>query len=310
MKKLGIILLCWLGCFSAGAQSPVVSTSVNKTTILIGEQLELTLRCSFAPEKYKAGLFEVPSKIEHFTIVSTGNPDTVGADGYVTLTQKWILTSFDSGRHTIPAFQVRVQQAGNQPSVTMYSDPVAIQVNFSPPDSVMPFHDIKPIIEAPEAKTNRWLWIGLIAVALMLAFAGIFWWLKKRRPKKVLANDTPVAPYEEAVNSLRQLKNEQLLQKGAMDEFHLRLTNIFRRYVARSYQKLALSMTTSDLLIFLSDRGGRDHISRWSNSLLLSDAVKFARFKPTISQSEEVFRETENIIHTLQQTQKMPKSDS
>ena len=85
------------------AQAPSLKTAVDKTHILIGEQLKYTVEATFPANTYQLTWFNVPDSFDHFEIVIRGKIDTVEKNGILTCRQTLILTSFDSGINVLPA---------------------------------------------------------------------------------------------------------------------------------------------------------------------------------------------------------------
>ena len=293
VKKFPLKIL-WIGLLIAGGwfsnlaygQIPVIKTSVDKNEILIGQQIRYRVEVSFPQNKYLLKWFSFPDKMNGFEVVSREEIDTSTNSGLNTFGQTMILTNFDSGRRYVPALVLEVLPQEEGKPFTMLTDSILVNVKHSPLDSIQPFHDIKSIIEVKD-EWEWWRWAIMIA-GIILLISGLAWIIKRMNKKKEATElpESKVPPYEEAIDSLEALEKEQLLEKGQVKEYHVRLSNIFKRYLSRKMKANKMHLTTDLLLIDLNTSGlDKDQMSVLANSLYLGNAVKFAQFIPPAYQS-------------------------
>ena len=108
---------------------------------------------------------------------------------------------------------------------------------------------------------------------------------KKKQDIDIFASK--LSPYEEAVKALAALDEEQLLNKHEDKEFHLRLSQIFKRYLSRKMNVNKMHLTTNDLLIEMTPLDvQKTSIANLANSLRMGNVVKFAQFIPSVTESE------------------------
>src|SRR5215212_4788891 len=148
-----IILLIISACISATlqAQQVNVKATVDRTTILIGEPIKLNLEAS-VPTGTAIKWFTTDT-IPHFEIVDPGKQDSAADAGGKIYKQQLIITSFDSGYWTIPAFVLR---SGRKRFKT---DTFNINVTFTPADTAQDYHDIKDIIKVDNPGNPYIPWI-------------------------------------------------------------------------------------------------------------------------------------------------------
>lgn len=286
----------WFGNM-AYCQTPVIKTSVDKNEILIGQQIHYRVEVSFPQNKYLLKWFSLPEKMNGFEVVSREKIDTSTHDGLNTFGQTMILTNFDSGRRFVPALILEVlpQEAGD--SFTMLSDSILVNVKHSPLDSIQPFHDIKSIIEVKD-EWAWWMWAIMIAGVILL-IGGLAWIIKRINKKKDVTAflESKVPPFEEAMQSLEALENEKLLENSQVKEFHVRLSNIFKRYLSRKLKANKMHFTTDQVLMEMDSTGlDKEQISTLANSLHLGNAVKFAQFVPPPAQSLDCMQQIKQRI--------------
>lgn len=300
MKRVLFFISFIVNIQLAFAQLPSLKTTVDKTQILIGEQLKYNVEASFPVNSYNVTWFSVPDSFNHFEVVIRGKIDTVENNGMLTCRQTLTLTSFDSGINTIPALAINFDPLIADTTLHLFTDSIPVNVSFSPMDSTKTFHDIKSIIEVKD-EIPLWVWGGAGALLILLIVL-IIYLIKyfKTRKKPVSLFQSKLSPIEEAMQSLSVLQKEQLLNKGDVKLFHTRLTDIFKRYVSRKMEKNILNLTSSDVLLLLNDTLlSKMDTSLVAGALRMTDAVKFAKYFPPPSESETAFINTKKIIEQI-----------
>ena len=294
------------------AQRPSVKTSVDKTNILIGEQLHYTVSTSMPDNTYRLSWFNMPDSFGHFQVVKENKIDSTYPNGNINFSQDVIITSFDSGRQVIPPLILNVETLQGDTSFDLATDSIPVNVSFSPMDSVKTFHDIKSIIEVK--KVWPWWWWALLVLGLVLLFFWIKFLIKFFRKKKGVPDffNAKLSPYDEAMKSLTALQNEQLLQNGEAKEYHTRLTDIFKRFISRKTNAYKMHLTSDEILMEVNDYGlKKDEVSTFANCLRMSNAVKFAKYIPPDRESEACLNKTKEIITQINTNlSKKTESDS
>ena len=120
---------------------------------MIGEPIHLVYQ-SEVPSGTAAGWFSIDS-IPHFEFIDKAKIDTISTSKGTIFKQAITITSFDSGRWTIPAMSVSI---GEKEYVT---DSLLISVAFSSFDPNKDYHDIKDIMEVEEQGVEYITWIVL-----------------------------------------------------------------------------------------------------------------------------------------------------
>ncbi|MDQ6844233.1 MAG: BatD family protein [Bacteroidota bacterium] len=296
--------------FSAGifcvqnisAQLPQVKTSVDKNNILIGEQIQYKVESSMPDNSYRLTWFSIPDSFGHFVVVSKSKIDSSFVNGTIRFSQVLTLTSFDSGRAAIPSLSLTAEPLNADSSYNLLTDTIPINISYSPLDSVKTFHDIKNIIEVKK-ELPWWIWLLLSIAFLIIIFLVIFL-IKVFRKKQNIPDliKAKLTPYDEAMQALTDLDKQQLLQKNEPDnyrvkEYHTRLSEIFKRYITRKTNTYKLHLTSDEILMELGGYGiEKDQLSAFANSIRMSNAVKFAKYIPPQSESENCLHQTKEMI--------------
>ena len=286
------------------AQLPTVKTSVDKTKILIGERINYHVETSMPDNTYRLTWFSVPDSFGNFVPIIRNKIDTVFSNGTWNFSQEIVMTSFDSGRQVIPPLTLNASRLDSDSSFNINTDSIAIDVTYSPTDSIMPFHDIKNIIEVKKS-VSYWIWI-LVGVAILLIIIWIVFLRKFFKKKKdITIFESKLSPYDEAMKSLNDLEKENLIDQNKVKEYYTRLTDIFKRYLSRKTNTYQLHLTSDEVLIEL---GGLDiskqQISEFANVLRMSNVVKFAKYIPPTYENEKAFSQTKEMITAINNIKK------
>lgn len=302
IKLLNVI--CFI-CFAFFAQNtfgqlPVVKVTIDKTSILIGEQIHYRVQSSMPDNTYKITWFSVADSIGTFVIVAKDKTDTSINSGNINFSQQLILTNFDSGRQVIPSLSLIASDLHSDSSFTIYTDTVPVNVSYSPIDSIQPFHDIKTIIEIKNS-WPWWYWAILVSAILLLMFM-IFVIIKRLKKKKenVSLFENKLSPFEEAMESFSLLQQEDLVNKNKIKEFHSRLSDIFKRYYSRLTNSYKLHLTTDEILVDLKGYDlPQDQLTAFAAALRMGNAVKFAQYIPPAFENDNSFNSIKEIIVSL-----------
>jgi LPXTG-motif cell wall-anchored protein len=263
-----------------------IKATVDKSRILIGEPLQLTIEARLSPESVIS--FVSIDSISHFELLDKPIIDTVSENGSTIIKGIYKITSFDSGHWVIPSFIL---------SQKVKTDTIPVDVVFSDFDPNKDYHDIKDIIEVAPEKKKQWWWF--IAGGVLLLAAVAVYLLRKKKPAPVISTKAEIDPYKEAMQQLEQLQKE----KPEAKQYHSRLTDIFRLYVFRKKGILSLQKTTADLVLQLKDLNfSKEQFDKLSQALRLSDFVKFAKYAPTQEDDKKVFEDILNTIKIIEQS--------
>jgi len=283
-----LVVLSVLLSLAAYAQPVAVRAYTDKSRVLLGEPLWLTLEVKTL-NGAKVPAFKVDS-LPHFEFIVKDSSKVLQKGDTTIYHQYYQLTSFDSGRWVIPQFTLRPFVKTSSILVN-----VVFTENFDPKQ---PYHDVQEIKDVPykiDAGVERWWY--LIAATLILLVLLIYWVTqpKKVRPEtKIVADGTA---YRKAIQSLQELK-----QRGPdKKRFYAQLVEIFRTYILERTGISSLQQTTGDLVEKIKPlMADEARYSSLSQVLYLCDFVKFAKYDPDDNEAASAFEVVEDAIHYIE----------
>ncbi len=287
------IICCSL--FSLSTQAQVAASArVDKQNILIGDQIKLELQITYPQGQNLIAINDADLKaVEELEVITASRVDTISRDPQYLLQQNFVITSFDSGYHYIPPFEILFQATGGID--TTRTNPIPIEVRTIPIDEQSELANIKPIIEEP-TKFSDFL-PYLIGGAVLTILALIIWGLRQRRSKIGPPPPPPIPPHELAVQRLKDLDQKQLWQNGNIKSFQSELTYILRDYLEGRYQLPALESTTGEIDRSMKKLGD---LGEWREELIqllhTADLVKFAKSIPPLETHQQAMDTVERFV--------------
>lgn len=292
MKKPFVLFLFVLWCGAAVAQKGVTAAaSVDKTSILIGEPLQLTLEVTFS--KPHAFAFSTLDSLPHFEVLNRSKIDTQATSGQTIVKQIITLTSWDSGAWRIPALSPATVKG-------VATKPIIINVTFTAASPNQEYHDIKDIIEVQKPPRKTWYWY-LVGAVLLLLFVLLLFPKKKKEtvPEAAVAKESA---YKIALKELDALKNKPGLDDKA---YFTDLIQVFRTYLQHGKGIHSFQQTTDDLSRQLQAL----HLpyadfKKLVHTLQLSDFAKFAQYNAVPGEREQAWEEIRKSIMAIEPVQK------
>jgi hypothetical protein len=263
------------------SHAQVIKVAVDTNAILIGEPIHLQVKGTFPLPNSSLPVIDT---IPHFEIMEKSKVDSLLMHDSVQLTQTYTITSWDSGKWTLPQF------FPNNTSIT-------IAVGYTPFDVNQPYNDIKDIVDVKKPEKSNWIWYVIGALLVLVLF--LLFFPPGKKPAEAPKYDKNA--YRKAMDELNTLKSEQVAEKD-VKEYYTRLTSIFRTYMANRWGIESYSKTTGDLAIQLQEiKMHPDDYKLLVQVLRLSDLVKFAKFHPLAADNDKSFNIISGSITTIEQ---------
>ena len=302
MKKLilSISLLILIIASSAG-QEVKISSAFDSTKIFIGDQIKFIVTID-QPSNLKLSLPVFRDTLcKNIEIISGPRIDTTkGQSGRIKIIQKYLITSFDSGRYQVkPVFAENKNEGGMKRFYSDYSILEVMRVKIAPQDTTAKIFDIIKPYKAPVTLGEILPWLLVAALLGAIVWAAIRYLPKLRKSEAETNVFIPSDPaHIIAFRELERLKSEELWQKGETKKYYTELTEILRQYLENRFRVYSLELTTAETLEALVKTGFRKNGSYNDLKTVLTgaDLVKFAKYNPVASENESHFQTSWNFV--------------
>ena len=308
MRTVFVVLAClWMSVLSLSAQT-VIKATIDTTNILIGQQTKIHLEIAAnknQPLQIPVITDTLMTGVEVLEISKIDTAD-IGNDR-VQMKYDYLITAFDSAVYLLPPFRAI---SGTD---TAYSAELALKVSTLPVDTVSKqFYDIKGV-RVPPFVLMDYLPMILLIVAILaliaLAIFIIYRVIKKKSLVPFKKEEPYVPPHIRAMRELDTIKEEKLWQGGKIKEYHSEITDTLRKYIGERFGIGAMEMTSGEILAdiqnFKEADGTYDNLKQ---ILLLSDYVKFAKYKPLPDENESSMRNAYQFVDSTKKEEKPEES--
>lgn len=296
-KRLLLTLFVIL-CTTIGAQAQIsVEAKLDTANILIGEQVQLRVKCSMpAGQQADWPYFQPKQQLtKGVEVVNNGRIDTIKLnDGKrIELTRCYTITSFDSALYAIPPIVVKV----NGKEYASHGN-LGFKVSTLAVDTVHidKFNGPHGVVDLP----FEWSWrITLMALAAILAALGaIILFIRMSDPRLITRRVVIMPPVPAHISALTQI--EHIRQKPANDpkEYYTALTDTLRSYLEQRFGFNALEMTTAEIIDELCASDNQEAMAELKEVLIQADLVKFAKHRTSLSEQDRSLVLALNYVQT------------
>ncbi len=293
------IALAALSSFRADAQE-LVSTTVSKDTILIGDQVEWKSLMK-VPKGMTASIdpmegYVVPGVelLGEFTI------DTVKKyKDYFEVEARGLITSFDSGSYKLPGLVVYFTE-NEQIVDTLRLQELDFEVTTIPIDTATyEMYDIRPQFDYPVtfAEVAPWAAGGLALIAIVVAL--IYYFRRRAAGKSAFAPSKPKDPaHIVALRKLEEIRGSKLWQEGKEKQFYTEVTDTLRVYIEERFGIKTMERTSAEILEDLSkmDMTVADY-ELLKDLFGTADLVKFAKYVATQEENENAIPNSVRFVN-------------
>ena len=301
------LVLLLLGAFFTSKQAfaqeeSLITTAIDTTGILIGEEIKYTVTAEV--DQTATVLFPEGQTFSPMEMIESYDVDTAFAKSRMTLVKKYGLTQWDSGSYKIPRQRILV---GGKPFET---DSFRVEVANVVLDTInQGLYDIKPTIDVPKNYGRLLLRILAWLLPILLAIGAFLYWLLRRHKRKK-EEDRYVAPFEQALATLKALDESALIENSQYKAYYTTLTDAIRKYYDEKVYDRALESTTDELIERLHAEKESGHIKfntetikQLKDVFKRADLVKFARITPPEGKAladriavEQIVKETKEVL--------------
>ncbi len=166
-------------------------------------------------------------------------------------------------------------------------------------------------LQPVELPRNRLIWY--LAAGLTALAAVVIVMLVRRRHRRQREEHVVVIPaHEWAQRELAALVAENLTNKGRIQEFYYRISDIVRGYVERRFHLAAPEMTTEEFLEAATEdhRIGQINTNELSRFLDACDLVKYAGQKPRPDESDYLLKAAGGFVERTRERDGSPIAES
>jgi hypothetical protein len=271
----------------SSAAAGAIAIEVTPKEATVGDPIGVRLSVDL-PAGAEAAPLPPGTEMGPFTVLSGGWRQEDAAGGR----KRWIwsgaVAAYETGKLTLPPISVRAKEAGGE--TELRTEPLELTIKSVLPapsagDKAPEPADLKAPASIPPDFTV--LKRALMIVGLLLAIAGLAWWLHKRYASRLARVEAPedpfrrVPPHVWVYEELKRLLDRRLAEEGKIDVFFAELSHIMKKYLGGRYRVDLLERTTEEVVPILSQAGAPREPARAARSLLeRCDLVKFARAWP------------------------------
>jgi hypothetical protein len=292
-----------LSLWPAGFLFAQVKATVDKQSILIGEPIHLMLEATVNGNSTLT--WPALDSLPHFDFVEKHPVDSTISPGSRYYRQYLTVTSFDSGMWSIPRLPFITGKR------TLLTDSIPIRIGYTKIDPSKDYHDIKDIVEVPNAFARWFGWI-IAGIALVSVALVVFLVRKKKLLKVLIPRFIPrLSPYEEAIRQLDELAAKRLVEDGAVKTYYSRLGEILRIYLCRRMGIASLSETSEELIAQIRRLSLlQQQLTDLAEALRMSDFVKFAKYQPDLVDSVSHYQIIRAAIQEIEELNNKVEADA
>ncbi len=295
-------LVLWGALTGARAQAgdaPVsISSSVDKSRVTIGDLITYTVSVVH-DEDVTVEMPGLGANLGGFEIRDYETAEPKKKDGMIVTEVDYTISTFFTGEFEIPPLTITYYTAEDSTAFHLSSEPIHIVVESVKPSEAGDIRDIKPPVEIAR---NLWAlirWFVLGGGIVLLVLVAYIVYRRKKQGKGLLPSKPEVKrpPHEVAYEALDRLKASDILEKGEIKTFYIRVSEIIRQYIEGRYFIVAMEMTTTEVLDGLENADvSPEEFGLFRTFLDRCDLVKFAKVIPTAQENEEIMTIATNIV--------------
>ncbi|WP_211833422.1 hypothetical protein [Porphyromonas levii] len=294
------------------AQEVRVIPKLERSTILIGEQVQLNVRVVYPSDQAMRLVLPEDTLVAGVEIIESVLADSVIVNNRLhEMIYNVTITSFDSATYTLRNINALVGD-----SVYTATDELNLIVNTVPIDlstSPEPM-DIKGQWK-PKFVWQDYILYLYILLGIIAALVAAYYLRKYLRGRKNTQEEGSVVvplqdPYQEAIQSIEALKQQELWEHNQTKEYYTQMTDILRRYLWRVYSIDTMDKTSSEILETFRTKIGKDRMySELSKILQTADLAKFAKYQPDSDDNISLLSASVAFIEEHKPAKEEPKKE-
>nr|WP_241277903.1 BatD family protein [Chryseobacterium mucoviscidosis] len=282
LKKL-LFIFYFLIC--ANAFSQILSSSVEKKTIALGEVNHIVITINNLNNEKVSAARENELLPFHFEEIKDSIAQT--QDVYY---RRIEFAVFDEGKFTIPELEFKVN------GKVLKTIPYEIDV-INTAQKTDQINDIMNNKEVKLEATDYWelyKFYILAAIAVICLIIAVIMFIKYGRKPK----DSPVVATNQTLKELDSLKKKKYVESGNYRSFYVELIDISRKFIAKQYRVPADVLLTDDLIDVMKKNNtiSQENEKIVEDVFLRGDLVKFAKTFPDQTTMEKDFADIRDFV--------------
>ncbi|MDH3271361.1 MAG: BatD family protein [Gemmatimonadota bacterium] len=278
----------------SSAQAEIVST-LDTALVTVGDRISLQVTVDHPGDA--AVVWPDSLDLTPFEVLEARAAPTRSRGDRSISSSTFTLTAFELGQLEVPSFSITVLHPDGREE-TLETDRFGVEVVSVGVDEAGDIRDIRGPIAIPRSLLALLAW----ALLFMLFGAGAVvafrrYWEGRHADEGIRPGPPPRPPHEIALEQLRRVQEARLLESGQIKEYHIRVSEIIRRFVEEVHHVRALEMTTWEVIDGLTsagvDEGMRRDLRRFLDQC---DLVKFAKVRPDDLASRAVLSLARDIV--------------
>lgn len=284
--------------FAFQSWSQELSATLNHSQILIGEQVELSLKVKLEPRtylRYEAFSGFVPGKIQQANSQLTTNQKVeleIIRDFYDTIIKgkkqdtwigKYTITCWDSGTVVIPEQAITIGDS------IFYFNELRLNCGLVASAKNQDIYDIKESfaeVAEPQTRFYKFIltvgqnsyWLVPLLILLIIVIIQLRRHKKAAKPKR---SEPEISLKDKTLIAIESLEKRKLWNDGQLKLHYIELSYIMRSYLSSRYTISLLDKTTIESRLLLRQCGlHSETIDTLMTILNQSDMVKFAKSEP------------------------------
>ncbi len=295
--RIILTLILGVSFVRAFAQDDLI-VELNPTTANVGDYLELRLIAPGAkPEEVT--WFPIAQTLGDFTVLKVDTVRDKRLKEFGGAALLLTLAAYDTGSFSTGDFEVSTSKG------ILKAEGVSAIITTVLTDSTTT--DLRPFKAQEELPITlmdviRWTWMYALGVVVLIALYLLYCrWLKTRRGyfAGIVDEEPPIPPYEEAIQALARLKEENPLRDGNLKAYVSALSEITKRLLERIHHDPVLEMTTYEVKHWINEC--KQFLAKEEdlvNILDDGDRVKFAKGVIGPERCEELYDFAKQIVES------------
>lgn len=274
-----------------------IETAIDTTQITVGDRVTMAVTV-----EHPAGwVVEWPDSLDAPTVellaVEVGATTGTDEERRERSAASFAFTSFGLGEAEVPSFEIAVV-APDGTTKAVATDAYGIAVQSVGVDESGAIRDIRGPLSVPG---SPWRFLPWIALAALLVAAVALYIRRRRRPRSGEVSAIPRAPprpaHLVALEALAELERSQLLERGRVMEYHVRISEVVRAYLEGQFEVPALELATGEVVDAMRAAALGTRIAGGFQRFLEScDLVKFAKARPGMEESRVLLRRARELV--------------